>query len=101
MGAVPDPTQAWTAYNDALQSSPLLVKSLTASVVLGAADLVGQSLEDAKSGDKTDLDVARTVRFAFLAWYYRHRGIISTIKSWMGPFHLLPSLGRLPLPLKL
>jgi len=62
---VPDPQQAWTAYNDALQTSPLLVKSVTASVVLGAADLVGQALEDAKSGDKTDLDVARTVRFAF------------------------------------
>jgi len=62
---VPDPQQAWTAYNDALQTSPLLVKSVTASVVLGAADLVGQSLEDAQSGDKTDIDVARTVRFAF------------------------------------
>jgi len=62
---VPDPQQAWTAYNDALEVNPLLVKSVTAGIILGAADLAGQSLEDAQSGNKTELDLARTIRFAF------------------------------------
>lgn len=56
-----DPQQAWSAYNDALESNPLLVKSVTASVILGAADLAGQKLE----GNKSEIDLARTVRFAF------------------------------------
>lgn len=62
-----DPTQAWEAYNAALATDPLLVKSVTAGVILGAADLTGQALEDSqKEGDEsTDLDIARTVRFAF------------------------------------
>lgn len=62
---IPDPQQAWTAYNDALEVNPLLVKSVTAGIILGAADLAGQSLEDAQSGNKTELDLARTIRFAF------------------------------------
>lgn len=57
--------EAWTSYNDALQTNPLLVKSVTAGVILGAADLAGQALEDFNSGDRTDLDLARTARFAF------------------------------------
>jgi len=62
-----DPQQAWQAYNDALNTDPLLVKSVTAGVILGAADLAGQALEDSlRDGDeRTDLDIARTVRFAF------------------------------------
>jgi len=30
-----DPTQAWEAYNAALATDPLLVKSVTAGVILG------------------------------------------------------------------
>jgi hypothetical protein len=62
-----DPGQAWQAYNDALNTSPLLVKSVTAGVILGAADLAGQAVQDAqREGDETtDIDIARTVRFAF------------------------------------
>jgi peroxisomal membrane protein 2 len=62
-----DPGQAWQAYNDALNTSPLLVKSVTAGVILGAADLTGQAVQDAqREGDETtDIDVARAVRFAF------------------------------------
>ncbi len=62
-----DPVQAWEAYNDALASDPLLVKSVTAGVILGAADLAGQALEDIqKEGDESsELDIARTIRFAF------------------------------------
>eukprot|EP00526_Cylindrotheca_closterium_P001207 CAMPEP_0113645294 /NCGR_PEP_ID=MMETSP0017_2-20120614/23867_1 /TAXON_ID=2856 /ORGANISM="Cylindrotheca closterium" /LENGTH=238 /DNA_ID=CAMNT_0000557007 /DNA_START=77 /DNA_END=790 /DNA_ORIENTATION=- /assembly_acc=CAM_ASM_000147 len=60
--------EAWTAYNDALEASPLLVKSVTASVILGAADVTGQALEQAQlteDDEKSDLDIARTIRFAF------------------------------------
>jgi hypothetical protein len=59
--------EAWTAYNSALEASPLLVKSVTASVILGAADLTGQALESQqKEGDDAlEIDIARTVRFAF------------------------------------
>ena len=68
-----DPQQAWTAYNDALETSPLLVKSVTAGVILGAADLTGQAFEGAQSDDEstskdTGIDVARTVRFAFFGF---------------------------------
>ena len=66
------PVEAWGAYNDALEASPLLVKSVTASAILGAADLAGQALEaKQKEGDATadaadtEIDWARTARFAF------------------------------------
>ena len=67
------PVEAWTAYNDALEASPLLVKSVTASAILGAADLAGQALEAKQKKDAAavgattttkDIDWARTVRFA-------------------------------------
>ena len=73
--------EAWTAYNAALEADPLIVKSVTASVILGAADLAGQSIEKARKADEADasgvasvsdddtddagIDIARTVRFAF------------------------------------
>ncbi len=58
--------EAWSAYNDALQANPLLVKSVTAGVILGAGDLAGQALEASqKEGGDSQVDLARTVRFAF------------------------------------
>jgi hypothetical protein len=68
--------EAWTAYNHALETDPLLVKSVTAGVILGAADLAGQVFEAKQKGDNIDdkdaassldidIDLARTVRFAF------------------------------------
>lgn len=57
--------EAWTAYNDALQADPLIVKSVTASVILGAADVAGQAIEQKTKETSNDLDIARTVRFAF------------------------------------
>ena len=64
--------QAWEAYNGALESDPLLVKSVTAGVILGAADLAGQALEDAqKEGDESsEVDIARTIRFAFFGFVH-------------------------------
>ena len=61
--------EAWAAYNTALEADPLIVKSITASVILGAADLAGQSIEKARSEDiqvqNSSIDIARTIRFAF------------------------------------
>jgi peroxisomal membrane protein 2 len=61
------PVEAWTAYNEALEASPLLVKSATAGVILGMADLAGQALEAKQKGDEREssIDWARTGRFAF------------------------------------
>lgn len=62
------PAEAWEAYNNALQASPLAVKSATACVLLGAADLAGQALEQSIQGQETEdqgIDWARAGRFAF------------------------------------
>ena len=60
------PAEAWDSYNAALQTHPLAVKSITASAILGAADLSGQAIEGLKSPDKkeTSIDWARAARFA-------------------------------------
>lgn len=59
-------TEAWDAYNLALENDPLLTKSLTAGLILGAADLSGQALERSQdSFDKSlPVDYARVARFA-------------------------------------
>lgn len=59
-------TEAWNAYNNALVQDPLITKSVTASVILGAADLTGQILENNKKSDAEDtpIDLARVARFA-------------------------------------
>ena len=60
--------EAWDSYNAALAASPLAVKSVTASVILGAADLSGQAIESARAdddkGDDSAIDWARAARFA-------------------------------------
>jgi len=55
----------WTSYNDALEASPLVVKSLTAGVILGSADLAGQVLENKNAQDESELqiDYGRFIRF--------------------------------------
>lgn len=59
---------AWEAYNVALESQPLLVKSVTACILLGAADLTGQAVEALRKQNEADeessVDVMRAVRFA-------------------------------------
>jgi hypothetical protein len=64
-------TEAWDAYNRALETDPLIVKSVTASVILGLGDFAGQALENvrrASSDDTADdaisVDWARAGRFA-------------------------------------
>lgn len=59
---------AWTSYNTALEEQPLLTKSVTAGVILGAADLAGQAIESRKKNEEVDIDVARFLRFAFFGF---------------------------------
>jgi peroxisomal membrane protein 2 len=59
---------AWASYNEALDASPLLVKSATAGVILGAADLAGQKIQGITSGRDKDVDVGRFLRFAFFGF---------------------------------
>lgn len=59
---------AWASYNVALEQDPLLTKSVTAGVILGAADLAGQVLENKLKEEKKDIDIARFVRFAFFGF---------------------------------
>ena len=57
--------EAWDAYNMALETDPLITKSVTAGVILGAADLTGQLLENSLANDdEKDIDIARVARFA-------------------------------------
>lgn len=75
--------ELWNSYLDALESNPLLVKSITAGVILGAADLSGQAIQQATSakeiaatedmmtstvGGGGGVDIARFVRFAFFGF---------------------------------
>lgn len=72
---VSNPVEAWDAYNQALEASPLIVKSVTASIILGSADLAGQALERKRAvvdggsgvnnGSISSIDWARCARFAF------------------------------------
>ena len=78
-------TEVWNSYLDALEANPLLIKSITAGVILGAADLSGQAIQQATSSssssssndDATTLDqldssssvdIARFLRFAFFGF---------------------------------
>mmetsp|Transcript_20225 Transcript_20225/g.37126 ORF Transcript_20225/g.37126 Transcript_20225/m.37126 type:complete len:264 (+) Transcript_20225:127-918(+) len=70
--------EAWSSYLSALEADPLLVKSITAGIILGAADLTGQAVQQnmaaddgSSSGDvstSTGVDIARFVRFAFFGF---------------------------------
>ena len=62
--------EAWSSYLSALEADPLLVKSITAGVILGAADLSGQAIQKATSESENDagVDFARFARFAFFGF---------------------------------
>jgi len=65
---------AWSSYNVALEEDPLLTKSITAGIILGAADLAGQAVErvlDASNGNESSsagVDYARVGRFALFGF---------------------------------
>ena len=73
--------EAWSSYLHALETDPLLVKSVTAGIILGAADLSGQALQSAIAANADEsgeidtttsggggVDVARFLRFAFFGF---------------------------------
>lgn len=81
LSAVPGFEEAWSSYLAALEADPLLVKSVTAGVILGAADLAGQAIQQAASSAAADessssassdggggVDLARFARFAFFGF---------------------------------
>ena len=55
----------WISYSSVLQKRPLLVKSITASIILGSGDLAGQILEYWNEIDHDSIDLARVLRFSF------------------------------------
>ena len=59
-------SEVWDSYNALLESSPLVTKSLTASVILGSADCTGQFFEKITAGEgaeSKELDLMRVFRF--------------------------------------
>ena len=74
--AVTGIAEAWEAYNHALELHPLIVKSITASIILGLGDFAGQAVQnnlqvtDNSSSTnigaavKKDVDYNRAARFA-------------------------------------
>jgi hypothetical protein len=61
-------SNAWTAYNTVLETDPLLTKSITAGVILGAADFAGQALENKLADSNKEVDWARAARFSFFGF---------------------------------
>jgi hypothetical protein len=61
---------AWSSYNVALEQNPLITKSITAGVILGAADLAGQKLENYNKEQDVDfsIDFGRFIRFGFFGF---------------------------------
>ena len=51
---------AWSAYNAALTTEPLITKSITAGVIIGAGDAAAQQLERRRTGES--FDAARYLR---------------------------------------
>jgi len=70
---LPEVQEAWSSYNSALLSDPLITKSVTAGVILGAADLAGQTLttndkEASPVDEVASIDIPRALRFAFFGF---------------------------------
>lgn len=75
----------WDSYNAALESSPLVVKSVTAGVILGAADFAGQALENRLNQEAEDkaIDFARAARFAIFGLVLQGKHFWTSIsRSW-------------------
>ena len=74
MMAITGIADAWDAYNHALELHPLIVKSITASIILGLGDFAGQAVQNLQLNDtstgtgstttKKDVDYSRAARFA-------------------------------------
>lgn len=54
----------WNNYVDIVERRPLVTKSITATIILGGADLVAQGLEHARGISTSTIDWPRAGRFA-------------------------------------
>jgi hypothetical protein len=91
-------SEAWGAYNAALEANPLIVKSVTAGVILGAADLTGQALENFRKEEgeeSSPVDLARAARFSIFGlvlqapWNHFYFNILdSVLPPTANPFSL-------------
>jgi Mpv17 / PMP22 family len=86
----------WAAYIDAVESHPLLTKSITAAVILGAADLTAQFVEYIRGEGALEGNAApdwpRTLRFAVMGligapwshyyFYWLDRYYPPTVEPW-------------------
>jgi peroxisomal membrane protein 2 len=64
--------QLWADYNVALEMHPLLIKSITAGIVMGAADATGQCVERIKKEgfqSRIRLDWLRCARFTIFGTF--------------------------------
>jgi peroxisomal membrane protein 2 len=55
----------WISYSSVLQKRPLMVKCITASIILGFGDLAGQATENWNAVIVHPIDCLRVFRFAF------------------------------------
>jgi peroxisomal membrane protein 2 len=56
--------RGWSIYTAALEKNPLIVKSLTACIILGLGDISGQGIEGSTLEMKRAVDWGRVLRFA-------------------------------------
>jgi hypothetical protein len=61
----------WISYTSVLQKRPLIVKCITASIILGLGDLVGQATENANAVIPRAIDWTRAFRFAFFGLVFQ------------------------------
>ena len=59
-------SQIWDSYYDALQKRPLLIKSITAFVVLSVADCMAQVIEMIRSLPNSAFDLPRVLHYGFI-----------------------------------
>ncbi|KAL3907981.1 MAG: hypothetical protein SGPRY_009974, partial [Prymnesium sp.] len=84
----PKMTDLWSAYNVALVTQPLLTKSITAGVIIGAGDAAAQQIERKRTGENFDL--VRYLRWAIF-------GLILQ-GPWNHAFYLLLDSALPPTP---
>jgi hypothetical protein len=87
LSAIDQVSALWDSYSAALESNPLVVKSVTASIILGAADFTGQALENRLNQDDDDdsnnssdkaIDFGRAARFAIFGLVLQGKRRIDT-----------------------
>ena len=82
------PAEIWSGYLGLLESAPLVTKSCTACVIIGAGDAAAQALERTKTGG--ELDFVRVLRWAIFGLVLQG--------PWNHAFYLLLDASLPPTP---